>query len=119
MPEKPINPNKIALQLAKHGLAEKLRMLLDAAPSLLHVTDADGSTLLHCAAWKGHFSAVEVLLDYGADVMAQNSNEHYGGTPLHAAAHANHKPIAALLIERGADVNAVSCNGRTPLQETA
>lgn len=60
-----------------------------------------------------------LLVSAGTDANARSQNEHYGDTPLHAAAHGNQRAVAALLIARGADVQAVSCNGRTPLAETA
>ena len=87
--------------------------------SLMSVRDSDGSTPLHCACWKGHESVVAVLLKAGADVNAENINEHWGTTPLHAAAHANQKKVAELLIAHGADINARNLNDRTPLDETS
>lgn len=78
----------------------------------------NGSTPLHCATWKGHQEIVAFLLDAGADVNAQNRNEHWGTTPLHAAAHANQAAIAQLLIEHGADINAQDLNGKTPMHHT-
>jgi ankyrin repeat protein len=107
------------IRAAKRGDAERLREILAEDSSLLDARDSDGSTPLHCAAWKGNREAVALLLELGADVSAQNSNGHWGGTPLHAAAHGNQRAVAELLIARGADVNVKSCNGRTPLEETA
>src|SRR6185295_3887607 len=85
---------------------------------LLSARDSDDSTPLHCAVWKGHREAVELLLKLGADVNATNKNDHWGTTPLHAAAHANQNAIAEMLIAKGADINARNLNGRTPLDET-
>jgi ankyrin repeat protein len=85
---------------------------------LIHARDSDGSTALHCAAWKGHQAVAAYLLSVGADVNAHNSNEHYGTTPLHAAAHANQAIIAQMLIDHGADVNARDISGKTPLYHT-
>ena len=97
---------------------DRVRDLLAADPSLVHARDADDSTPLHHAAWKGHAEVATLLLDAGADVNAQNRNEHWGGTPLHAAAHGNQKAVAEVLLARGADLHATSCNRRTPIQET-
>jgi ankyrin repeat protein len=110
---------KAILTAAKRGDVARVRELLEGDRGLVGARDKEGSTPLHCAAWKGHVGVAELLLDAGAEVNARNQNEHYGDTPLHAAAHGNQRAVAELLIARGADVHARSCNGRTPLEETA
>ena len=110
---------KEMIKAAKNGDATRVAALLDLDAALISARDSDGSTPLHCAAWKGHVNVVEVLLERGANHEVENENTHWGGTPLHAAAHGNQKAVAELLIRHGADVNAVSFNGRTPLAETA
>jgi ankyrin repeat protein len=110
--------SKEIIKAAKSGDIEKVKGLLTTDATLLDARDRDASTPLHCAAWKGHQDIVEFLLKVGADVSAQNSNEHWGTTPLHAAAHANQAAIAELLIEHGADPNAQDLNGKTPMQHT-
>jgi ankyrin repeat protein len=116
--KKPVDTAKEILKFVKRGDVDRVRELLSAEPSLIHTRDTDESTLLHHAAWKGHAEMASLLLDAGAEVNAQNQNDHWGGTPLHAAAHGNQKPVAELLLARGADLHATSCNGRTPIQET-
>ncbi len=106
---------KLAIRAAKKGDVESLRALLAADPALLDARDTDGSTPLHCAAWKGHAPAVALLLAAGADPRAVNHNDHWGTTPLHAAAHANQAGICEQLIAAGADPAAVDAEGRTPL----
>ena len=112
------DPSKEIIKAAKAGDLAKVKKLLAASGDLLTVRDRDGSTPLHCAAWKGHVATVEFLLDAGADLHDHNDNSHWGTTPLHAAAHGNQKQVAELLLARGADVNAESRQGTTPLQET-
>jgi len=110
--------NKEIIKAAKSGNLEKMKALLSTDATLLNARDADGSTPLHCAIWKGHRIVVEYLLANGADVNAQNNNEHWGTTPLHAAAHANQAEIARMLIACGAAVNATDMNGKSPLHHT-
>ena len=118
-PAKPINAEREIIRAAKAGDLATVTALLDADEALIGVRDRDGSTLLHCAAWKGHPEVARLLLERGADITLQSENTHYGGTPLHHAAHGNQRAVAELLIRHGADVNAPSGNGRTPLAETA
>lgn len=113
------HPNsKAIIRAAKNGDTAAICVLLAEDPALTGALDTDGSTPLHCAAWKGHVDAVKALLDAGADVTVHNQNDHWGTTPLHAAAHANQREIVALLIEAGADVHAKDTEGRTPLAHT-
>ena len=110
--------NKEIIKAAKSGDTAKVSALLAADATLIDARDKDGSTPLHCATWKGHEPVVVLLLQAGADVNAQNQNEHWGSTPLHAAAHANQTAIAQLLIDHGAEVNAKDLAGQTPMHHT-
>ncbi len=110
---------KEMLKAAKSGDATRVKELVKMDSSLMSARDIDGSTPLHCACWKGREEVVAVLLKAGADVNAENANEHWGTTPLHAAAHANQKKIAELLIAHGANIAARNLNNRTPLDETS
>jgi len=110
--------NKEIIKAAKNGRVESIKALVAVDSALVNARDKDGSTPLHCATWKGHQDVVAFLLKAGADVNAQNQNEHWGTSPLHAAAHANQPGIAQLLIDHGADVNAKDGEGRTPLFHT-
>jgi ankyrin repeat protein len=110
---------KAIIRAAKNGDLATVKAILATDPSALNAVDKEGSTLLHCAAWKGHVELVRLLLDAGAPINATSQNSHYGTTPLHAAAHANNRAVAQMLIERGADLKAKNLSGRTPLGETA
>lgn len=111
-------PEKEFIKAAKKGELDALKALLESDKTLIQAQDKDGSTALHCAAWKGHREAAAFLIEMGADVHAHNRNDHWGTTPLHAAAHANRSAIAQQLIDAGADVNAEDMNGKTPLYHT-
>ena len=106
------------IQAAKKGDLATLKTLLASDAALLTARDKDGSTALHCAAWKDNREVVAFLLSAGADVNAHNENDHWGTTPLHAAAHANNTAVAQLLLNAGANINATDMNGQTPLFHT-
>jgi ankyrin repeat protein len=70
-------------------------------------------TPLHIAASRGHFPAVKLLVDRGADLNARDS---YGRTPLHTAAATPSFQVVALLVDKKADIQAKDKQGYTPLQ---
>lgn len=111
--------HKSIVKAAKSGDAAAVRALVEADRSLVNARDSDGSTPLHCAAWKGFPEVVTVLLELGADIQARNENGHWGDTPLHAAAHGNQRAVAEILLAHGADIHARNPAGNTPLGETA
>jgi endonuclease YncB( thermonuclease family) len=78
--------------------------------------DADGATPLHAAAFAGHASAIELLLDAGARL---NSRDRFGFTPLHAAARDGRLAAAQTLVARGADLEALDETGLTPAEIAA
>jgi len=70
------------------------------------------TTFIFRAASDGNVTAVQKLLNAGADV---NAREHEGETPLMYAAVAGRTEVVKLLLNRGADINAVSLNHETAL----
>lgn len=117
--------NKIgdAFQAAQSGDATNLRNLLDTAPTLANTANSEGLTLLGFAAHFGHKDAVQVLLDYGADVNAvSHSKVNYipSNTALHAAiAGERNEDVIKLLLKHKAQTNIFDSNGHTCLHTAA
>jgi len=82
------------------GLVEKVDSMLKHTPVLHAERDKLGLTPLHWAALGGQVTVTELLLGYGADINAKDTN---GSTPLHCAAVNGHKTVAELLLYHGAD----------------
>lgn len=75
------------------------------------------ATALHLAIEGGHYPAVRLLLQRGADANSVNANGH---TPLMVAADARDDPLMGVeLIGAGANVNATATDGRTALMAAA
>ena len=110
------------------GTHEKLNYLLGiAAENGYHV--AAGTLLaggakcddpihrpLHRAAGAGHKAVVRLLLDRGARVEAEETNDE---RPLHRAAGAGHEAVVRLLLDRGAGTEAQEIYKETPLHQAA
>jgi ankyrin repeat protein len=75
-----------------------------------------GATALHKAAENGHAEVVEVLLDAGADVKAEDK---WGRTALHEAAEKGDLAGVQNALAAGEDVNAVDNRGKTALHVVA
>jgi ankyrin repeat protein len=70
-------------------------------------------TPLHAASRRGHVNVAKVLLDYGADVNAQDS---YDQTPLFLASCHEHIEFMRFVLKHGANVNVqTNYTYRTPL----
>ena len=101
---------------AKDGRVEEVKKLLDNDPNLINSTTKTGDTPLHLAIRTGRRTAVDVLLEYGANVTAVNN---YGNTCLHVAAERNRPELVELMLLKGADISAKNMYGATPLHEAA
>ncbi|ETN75856.1 ankyrin repeat protein [Necator americanus] len=100
------------LKEAENGNVGVLRSMLDSDPDLLSVSDEDGYTALHRAAYNNHIDVVSFLLEKGADPEARTKQ---GWTALHSAANWGNYEVIGRLISHGVDVNARSSGSVTPL----
>lgn len=107
-----------AVHLAAYtGLLWLLLRLLDFGPvAHLEARDTKGNVPLIWAARNGHSSVVELLLDRGADVAAENDE---GLTALYWGANTGHAAIVQLLLRRGANCKPQDRVGWTPLHRAA
>ncbi|CAM9915599.1 unnamed protein product, partial [Pylaiella littoralis] len=69
------------------------------------------NTPLEAACWGGHADIVEMLIDAGGDV---NAEDHEEFTCLHAAAFKGFADVIALLLDNGANIEARDDAGSTP-----
>lgn len=76
------------------GDINKVRKLLAAKPTLVHLRNDDGFTPLLYAARFGHMEIVRLLVSKGANVNVQSK---YGHTPLYWATSEGHVEIVRLL----------------------
>jgi ankyrin repeat protein len=106
-------------EAAALGDLERLRVLLEANPSLVSAWSADGFTALHYAVFFGDSETVRLLAERGADLEAPARNEEIAGRarPLHSAVAAGRRETVEALLTAGADPRAERPGGGTPLDE--
>ena len=80
----------------------------------IHARNNSGETALHLAAWYGHASVVQVMLEAGSNIEAKD--KWCGETPLFKAAANGHTAIVIFLLQRGARVDHINYLGRNVLQ---
>ncbi|KAH9503466.1 hypothetical protein Btru_068005 [Bulinus truncatus] len=103
-------PNIALLESAARNDLEEVRRLLETKVSP-DVTNEDGLTSLHQCCIDDNEEMLKLLLEYGANVNACDSEMW---TPLHAAATCGHVNLCRHLIERGAELLAVNADGNMP-----
>jgi ankyrin repeat protein len=93
-----------------------VRLLLEKKADV-HIVNMAGASPLHTAsAFRADPSAVEMLIQAGADVNLKALESAGGWTPLHGAAARNSGGIIAVLLKHGADPTAKDARGLTALQ---
>jgi ankyrin repeat protein len=102
---------------AMRGNLAVVRTLLGrGARRVVNVPQADGSTALHWAAYRGDRDMAAALIAAGADVSALTRE---GATPLSLACLSGDAAMVSLLLDAGADANQVLRDGNTPLMFAA
>nr|XP_006824751.1 PREDICTED: protein phosphatase 1 regulatory inhibitor subunit 16B-like [Saccoglossus kowalevskii] len=75
------------------------------------LTNEDGLTALHQCCIDDNEEMMKILIDFGANVNARDSELW---TPLHAAATCGHVHLAEYLLNKGADILAINSDGNMP-----
>jgi ankyrin repeat protein len=108
---------EVLLDALNSGQASDVAMILkygEVDPNFQ--TGRAGMYPLHIAAARGDYMSMTHLLDFGANIEAQDCR---GKTPLHTAAKNDRANALQLLVNRKADPNAHDNAGRTALWYTA
>lgn len=82
----------------------------------INLSDTNGVTALHYAAYYGQDELCKILLLNRADVNRCNKR---GQTPLHLAALNNKTAVIRFLLDNGANINAIDLSGNTPLHDAS
>lgn len=110
-------------QSAQQGDAVRLKEILQFHPALANTENVEGLTPLGYAAHFGKVEAVQVLLDFGADINAVSHSKLSfipSNTALHAAiAGERDMGVIQLLLKRGAQTNIFDSAGHTSLHSAA
>ena len=106
--------------LAHYGLHEIMRVLLTRPNKSLHrkinMMDRWSRTPLLLAVASGYTETTKLLIEHGAIVAMQESQEGQGDrSPIHVASRRGHVTIVELLLDMGVDVDSKSKSGKTAL----
>ncbi|KJP87631.1 hypothetical protein AK88_02659 [Plasmodium fragile] len=105
--------NNLSDPLCRHVVQANLQYIKSALknnPYLVNKRNSDGLCALHYACDRGYLDIVKVLIEYGADV---NADDSFGDTALHIAAYSGKTDIIKYLTSVGADVNRKNSEGLT------
>lgn len=103
-------PSVMLLEAAARNDVDEVRRLLMLGVSP-DSTNEDGLTALHQCCIDDSEEMMKLLIDFGANVNAKDSEQW---TPLHAAATCGHIHLVRYLISRAADLLAVNADGNMP-----
>jgi ankyrin repeat protein len=119
------------VEAAERGKVSSVRLMLELGfPIDAHreITDSDGATALHAAAWAGSAETVALLLAHGADLHARDSRWQSeplewalvgsGEAPEHAPSP-DWEATVALLLGAGATLDGIVLNQNEPKQPSA
>lgn len=110
-------------QAAQQGNAARLKEVLESHPALANTENNEGLTPLGYAAHFGKEAAVQVLIDYGAEVDAVSHSKISfipSNTALHAAiAGERDMGVIRLLLNKGAQTHILDSDGHTALHSAA
>lgn len=94
---------------ARNDIDEVRRLLMKGVSP--DSTNEDGLTALHQCCIDDNEEMMKLLIEYGANVNAEDSEKW---TPLHAAATCGHLHLVRYLISRGSNLLAVNADGNMP-----
>ncbi|KAK6630921.1 hypothetical protein RUM44_003093 [Polyplax serrata] len=94
---------------ARNDIEEVKRLLMSGVDP--DSTNEDGLTALHQCCIDDNEEMMKLLIDFGANVNAEDSEKW---TPLHAAATCAHLHLVCYLISKGANLLAVNADGNMP-----
>ncbi|XP_067942487.1 protein phosphatase 1 regulatory subunit 27-like [Watersipora subatra] len=108
-------PDELVFQdVVEENDTEQLNHMLRRASLQVDINaiNSRGLTALHQAVLDNSFSAVRIILKYGAKVNMQDEDSW---TPLHAACCEGNADIARYLLKRGADPTIQTTDGERPI----
>jgi Ankyrin repeats (3 copies) len=107
----------ISMEISTYTIPDDMPTLVSLVQNgaYLNSRDDEDNSPLALAAQAGRTEAVKLMLDYGADIDAENI---YGWTPLMLATYEGHTDIVSILVERDANLKLEDAYhpGKTALQ---